>query len=286
MSAADEKRKVRCRCGKPLAVFDAKGLSLYCRFSSETTTVSSTEAEKALAQLQHAHAAHTLRGTLAIGQPCPVCARKVTKVPGIEPLEDLERVRRSAANGRSRLTRAQAQEQQSALEAAASDEALRATTSAWEELRSELDRVGGELQCVLPTELHGDAQWPQALKTRTAAAAAARDAAERDVGEARGLLAGVAGQIAGIEGELKTLPGQIDERREALRSIRARCEETELIMGRLLGRPAGQDAAAELAGLDLRLRKAEESLWSATVSVQHARDRLQHAQAAVADAQR
>ena len=39
MSAADEKRKVLCVCGKPLAVFDAKGLSLYCRFSKETTTV-------------------------------------------------------------------------------------------------------------------------------------------------------------------------------------------------------------------------------------------------------
>jgi hypothetical protein len=28
-----------CACGKPLAVFDSKGLSLYCRFSKETTTV-------------------------------------------------------------------------------------------------------------------------------------------------------------------------------------------------------------------------------------------------------
>ena len=39
MSAAEEKRKVLCPCGKPLAVFDAKWLSLYCRFSKETTTV-------------------------------------------------------------------------------------------------------------------------------------------------------------------------------------------------------------------------------------------------------
>ena len=28
-----------CACGKPLAVFDAKGLNLYCRFSKEATTV-------------------------------------------------------------------------------------------------------------------------------------------------------------------------------------------------------------------------------------------------------
>jgi exonuclease SbcC len=90
-------------------------------------------AEKALAQLQHAHAAHTLRGTIAIGQPCPVCARKVTKVPGGEPLEDVEHVRRSAVNGRARLTKVQAQEQRAALEVAAADETLRATTSTWEE---------------------------------------------------------------------------------------------------------------------------------------------------------
>ena len=39
MAAAEGSRKVLCACGKPLAVFDAKGLNLYCRFSKETTTV-------------------------------------------------------------------------------------------------------------------------------------------------------------------------------------------------------------------------------------------------------
>ena len=39
MAAAEGSRKLLCACGKPLAVFDAKGLNLYCRFSKETTTV-------------------------------------------------------------------------------------------------------------------------------------------------------------------------------------------------------------------------------------------------------
>jgi hypothetical protein len=39
MAAAEGSRKLLCACGKPLAVFDAKGLTLYCRFSKETTTV-------------------------------------------------------------------------------------------------------------------------------------------------------------------------------------------------------------------------------------------------------
>ena len=39
MAATEGRRKLLCACGKPLAVFDAKGLNLYCRFSKETTTV-------------------------------------------------------------------------------------------------------------------------------------------------------------------------------------------------------------------------------------------------------
>ena len=33
MAAAVGSRKLLCACGTPLAVFDAKGLNLYCRFS-------------------------------------------------------------------------------------------------------------------------------------------------------------------------------------------------------------------------------------------------------------
>jgi hypothetical protein len=39
MAAAEESRKLLCRCGKQIAVFDVRGLQLYCRYSKETTTV-------------------------------------------------------------------------------------------------------------------------------------------------------------------------------------------------------------------------------------------------------
>jgi hypothetical protein len=39
MAAAEGSRKLLSACGKPLAMFDAKGLNLYCRYSKETTTV-------------------------------------------------------------------------------------------------------------------------------------------------------------------------------------------------------------------------------------------------------
>jgi len=39
MAAGEERRKLLCQCGKPLGIFNARGLELYCRFSKETTTV-------------------------------------------------------------------------------------------------------------------------------------------------------------------------------------------------------------------------------------------------------
>ena len=39
MGAGEERRKLLCQCGKPLGIFTAQGLELYCRFSKETTTM-------------------------------------------------------------------------------------------------------------------------------------------------------------------------------------------------------------------------------------------------------
>jgi hypothetical protein len=39
MGAGEEHRKLLCQCGKPLGIFTAQGLELYCRFSKESTTV-------------------------------------------------------------------------------------------------------------------------------------------------------------------------------------------------------------------------------------------------------
>ena len=49
MAAGEERRKLLCQCGKPLGIFNARGLELYCRFSKETTTV-----PYAIADLQEA----------------------------------------------------------------------------------------------------------------------------------------------------------------------------------------------------------------------------------------
>jgi hypothetical protein len=35
MEAGEERRKLLCQCGKPLGIFTARGLDLYCRFLDE-----------------------------------------------------------------------------------------------------------------------------------------------------------------------------------------------------------------------------------------------------------
>ena len=37
MATGEERRKLLCQCGKPLGIFSARGLELYCRISKETT---------------------------------------------------------------------------------------------------------------------------------------------------------------------------------------------------------------------------------------------------------
>ena len=37
MAAGEERRKQLYQCGKPLGIFSARGLELYCRISKETT---------------------------------------------------------------------------------------------------------------------------------------------------------------------------------------------------------------------------------------------------------
>jgi DNA repair protein SbcC/Rad50 len=237
-------------------------------------------AENHLRHLERAHAAHTLRAALAAGQPCPVCETRVSRVPAVEPLDDLEGARRALEDAREHLAEARRSEQLAAAGLAAADEAVRASTVTAQEIRSEVDRLTAELQGVLPPEFHVDVRWPDVLQARVDAAAAARAAAEQDVQDARGCVAEIETAMAGIGGELGTLPARVEEQRQALRAIRGRCEETERLLAALLGRPPGPDAAAELAAIDARLREAEDALALAAAGVDSARERLREAQLA------
>ena len=42
MGRGEERRKLLCQCGKPLGIFTAQGLELYCRFSKESCACGSS----------------------------------------------------------------------------------------------------------------------------------------------------------------------------------------------------------------------------------------------------
>ena len=95
----------------------------------------------------------------------------------------------------------------------------------------------------------------------------ARRAAERDVGAARGLVAGVAGQIAGSEGELRTLPVRSASGASAA-AIRERCEETEQVVSVAPRSPAGPGRCRRnWQRSTFASARPRKSLASATVSV-------------------
>jgi exonuclease SbcC len=243
-------------------------------------------AEETVRQLEREHAAHALRVTLAVGQPCPVCEANVSRVPAIEPLHDVEHANRSLVEARKRLRQAQSDEQQAAADLATAKATVRASILAADEKRSEVDRLAGELGQILPPELRDDPRWQATLQSRVDAAAADRAAAERNVDAAQRGLAEIDSAIAGIAAELRTLPARIDGQRQTLMTIRRRCEEAEQLLAVLLGHHPGPEAAAELAAIDVGLRQAEEALASASAEAQLARDRLGEARVAAAGLER
>jgi exonuclease SbcC len=243
-------------------------------------------ATERLHHLERHHAAHTLRASLAVGAQCPVCSTKVTRVPAVEAVDDLEQGRVSLAEEQARLGRAQSDERRADGVAAAAAEALRAATRAEEECRAEVDRLTREQDGLLPEDLRGEARWVEALQARIDAMVTDRAAAENEVEAARDALAAVEADLARIAGELGSLPARLEEHGRALLAIRTRCVDTQRELRALFGRPAGLDAAGALAAIDAGLRAAEDALASAASASQQARDRLREAKATAADTQR
>ena len=243
-------------------------------------------AEDEVHRLDRAHAAHALRGSLVVGESCPVCLATVAGLPAGEQVADLDDARRGLEHAREQLDRARRREQGASTNLATADEAHRASVRSWEEARSERDRLAAELREALLPELRDDPLWPEILESRVEAAAGDRTLAGGAFEAAQRRLAEIEADLARIAGELETLPARIDEQRLVLLALRGRCDETEQLLAALLGRPPGADSAAELAAIDARLREADEALVSAAAAVQQARDRMRDAQALATGAAR
>ncbi len=142
------------------------------------------DADAALHEARHAEAAATLRATLVVGEPCPVCAQVVTKAPravGTKSVRSAERARDRAAGTHERA-------------GAARDEAVRTEAQASAAAAAAADTV-----------------------TRTAAASASAEAAAT---EAEATLATVQSTVVDRLGEGE--PAELlDERRRELRTAEA-----------------------------------------------------------------
>jgi DNA repair protein SbcC/Rad50 len=118
------------------------------------------EAQATLDALRRAQPAHVLRGALAVGQPCPVCAQGVTAVPARHEVEGLDAAAPAVTTAPGRLATAEDQVRLAVIAVATAQEAARAQGAAVQEAGADIAGIGGETRRLLPRVRIGG--WPAA----------------------------------------------------------------------------------------------------------------------------
>jgi exonuclease SbcC len=231
-------------------------------------------AQDTLVALHRTHAAQELRRTLAAGEPCPVCEQTVLEVPALKRVSDLDDAQQRVNDARADADAADRMLRLAAGELAAADQAVAGFKTGLEEAGADVEQLGQEIRALLPADLREDADWRARLKARIERATRELEDAERSVASAQSIVTATSNEIAAIETELRTIPRQVEERRQALRSLHGRCRATEAALGTVLGGLPGSDAGARLAAIDAELQAAE-------LEVEHARAAVQKAQQAL-----
>jgi exonuclease SbcC len=243
-----------------------------------TAAAAVTDAREALAAAQHAEMAHELRGTIALGEPCPVCAQLVTTLPRKTAAPRSTAAKRAEAAARKLEEAAQKRIGEAAArvagteavvtanreKAVAAEGALVAAADAVEAADAALAATQSQL-----TEWLGDVEDPRdALEAREheleAAESAAEDAktaldgatstvegAREDATSAREGLAKIANRLAGAWGRL----GEDRDVAPEPQAVRAGSSEiADLIVQRHETARAARETAAEvLAGASASL---------------------------------
>ncbi len=243
-------------------------------------------AQDTLAALHRTHAAQEFRRTLAAGEPCPVCEQTVLTVPALRQVKDLDDARRRVETAWTEADAADRILRQAAGELAAADQAVTGFKHGAEQAEEDAERVGKEIRTLLPADLLDDADGRARLKARIERAARELENAERSATSALGTVTAASNDVAALEGELHTIPRQLEERRQALRSLHGRCREVEAALGRVLGDPPGSDAGARLAAIDAELQAAELEVEHARAAVQKAQQALHETRLLRAEAER
>ncbi len=227
-------------------------------------------AQDTLAALHRAHAAHELRKTLAAGEPCPVCEQTVLKLPVLQPVKNLEDAQRRVEAAQAQVESADRALRSAASDAAAADQAVAGLKAGLEEAERDIERLGEEIRELLPADLRDDVDWRARLRARVERAAQQLEDAERSVTSAQGIMTATSNEVASIEAEARTIPSQLEERCQVLRSLHGRCREAETALRKVLGDLPGPDAGVRLAAIDAELQAAEREVENAVAAVQKA----------------
>ena len=252
------------------------------RVSAQTALVS---AQDTLAALHRAHASHELQKTLAAGEPCPVCEQTVLKVPALQRVSDLDDAQQRLNGARAEADAADRALRLAAGDLAAADQAVASLKAGLAEAEGDVDRLGKEIREVLPTELRQDPEWPAHLRARVERAARQLENAERSIADAQGTVTATSNDVAGIAAELQTIPRQLEERRQVLLGLHARCSQVETALRKVLGDLPGPDAGARLAAIDAEWHAAETELEQAAAAAQKAQQALHEARVLRAEAE-
>jgi exonuclease SbcC len=239
--------------------------------SAQTALLS---AQDRLAALHRAHAAHELQNTLAAGKPCPVCDQTVLTVPALKPVPDLDDTQQRVKGARAEADAADRALRLAAGDLAAADQAVSSFTAGLGEAEGEVERLGREFRDLLPADLRDEADWRARLRARVERAAQHLGDAERSVTSAQDIVTATSSDAAGIEAEVCTIPRQLEERGQVLRSLHGRCREAELALRKVLGDRPGPDAGTRLAAIDVELQAAETETERAAAAVHEAQQIL------------
>src|SRR5207249_1979313 len=185
--------------------------------------------------------------------------------------QDLKTAERAAADAADRALRL------AAGDLAAADQAVASLKAGLAEAEGDVDRLGKEIRELLPTEQRQDPDWPAHLRARVERAARQLENAERSIADAQGTVTATSNEVAGIAAELQTIPRQLEERRQVLLGLHARCRQVETALRKVLGDLPGPDAGARLAAIDEELHAAETELEQAAAAVQKAQQALHEA---------
>jgi exonuclease SbcC len=195
--AETERALVAARTAEQHAVEDAKRADQV----AQRADAHLAEAQSALDAARALHAAHALATHLVAGEPCPVCAQTVDRIPGrkrpaglTKPERTLEEARRIVADARTTV-----------------EHATRKRTEA-ETIRQRLDEQLESARA--QTASHPD---PEAVRSAVAAiddALAGHAAARTRERDARRAVADAAKTVAALEAKLAGTRAQLQERRD------------------------------------------------------------------------